>query len=210
MCSVLCWFWSGLPGVRQCPRWSLPGRGGCQDWRVFCSTSSPGHLYPRQLLLVQAGLIQPSSISPALHVLGSWEQSCGCSVLQLPHLPCFLIMGLANKAPGLYLMLDISNYIFSIPCWYQLHLLWFRILVQGWQEQAAGPFLVSSGFSSDSSLLQTPVPSVGSWCGPRSSVSLGKICSELRVSHQKCCGHPGRVHSESTTEAPPSLRTKVS
>lgn len=35
------------------------------------------------------------------------------------------------KPEGLDPILDISNYIFSIPHWCQLHLLLFRILVQG-------------------------------------------------------------------------------
>ena len=64
-----------------------------------------GHLIshePRPEPLVQAGVSQPSSFSPALRVLGPWEQSYGCSVRQLPpHLhPHFLMVGLANEAPG--------------------------------------------------------------------------------------------------------------
>lgn len=35
------------------------------------------------------------------------------------------------KPQGLDPILDVGDYIFSISHWCQLHLLWFRILVQG-------------------------------------------------------------------------------
>ena len=79
ICSVLCWFWPGIQGVRAALRvvtsrqGRLAGLGGPSVPRL-----PTGHLIsrePRQEPLAQAGLCQPLSFSPALHVLKSQAET---------------------------------------------------------------------------------------------------------------------------------------
>ena len=77
VCSVLCWFWPGMQGVTAALRVVTSRQGRPAGLGGPSVPHLPtGHLIshePRQEPLAQAGLCQPSSFSPALHVLGPWE-----------------------------------------------------------------------------------------------------------------------------------------
>jgi hypothetical protein len=79
MCSVLGWFWPGMLGDKAAlpvvtSRQETPaGLGGLSVPHL--PTGHPISPEPRQGHLAQAGLLQPSSFSPALHVLKSQPEA---------------------------------------------------------------------------------------------------------------------------------------
>lgn len=151
---------------------------------------------PRQEPSVQAGFLQPLSSSPAV-----CSGSMGIELLNAAapsHLhPHSLMWVWQMKPQGLHPVLDTISSVFSLTHWCRFHLFLFRILTEGlalvacW---ACSCFLL---------LFLRFFTAVGLWCGPKSTVWLGEICSGTMVSPLKVLLPSGqgllRAHSQTLT-----------